>query len=366
MKQIPLLAIILCVSFLAKGLVAIADEFELFDKPPVVRSVKTAPQKPLDLKQAEEQYKKKPLTYAALKNYFSALIEARRFKDAQGILWKHIDRLKAEDIHILTNIHLVQKEYDLALKAITLQTSKDEKDYIAFALLGKIRLALKNEKLAIEAFNTSIQTRPDYEDAYLPLLDHYKAKKNNYEARIILQDMLKNIGRKSQYLALLCQLNLEDKTYQQALTVCKEAAQIDAQSGLNQTNVGLALFYTDDEALALKQLKSAADKHASSEYSQIQYGLILQGKKDFLNALKYFKRGAAANEKAAPAWLGIALNSFEILKYDEALVAFKKACLLDKTTGPAFRKAMITLRNAKNVQWTALYEQASDQCIFGN
>jgi tetratricopeptide (TPR) repeat protein len=366
MKQIPLLAIILCVSFLAKGLVTQADEFELFDKPPVVRSSKETPQKPLDLKKAEKMYQTKPLTYPAIKNYVLALIESRKMNLAKEILWKHIDRLKAEDIHILTNIHLAQKENDLALKAITLQTSKDEKDYIAFALLGKIRLALKNEKLAIEAFNTSIQIRPEYENAYLPLLDHYKLKKNNYEARIILQDMLKNIGRKAPYLTMLCQINLDDKTFQQALTVCKEAAQLDPQNGLNQTNVGLALYYTEDEATALKKLKAAADRFALADYSQVQFALVLQGKKDYLNALKYFKRGAAANEKSAPAWLGIALNSFEILKYDEALAAFKKACLLDKSTGPSFRKAMITLRNAKNSQWTALYEQASDQCVFGN
>lgn len=365
MKLLPFAAILFTVSFLAKGPAAFADEFALFDEPSKASKVKQ-PTKPLGLKEAEAQYKAKPKSYPALKMYSLALVENRKVKEAQNLLWKHIDILQPEEMHLLANIHLAKQEHDLALKVANLQTSKSANDYIAFVILGKTRLAMKNEKLAIEAFNTAIQLKPQYEEAYLPLLEHYKNKKNNYEARIILQDMLKNIGREMKYLSSLCQLNLDDKTYQQALPVCREALQLDSKNPENRTNLGLALFYTDEEAKALQQLKMAADKNPQSDYSQVQLGLILQGKKDFLGALNYFKRGAAANEKSAQAWIGIATNAFEVLKYDEALVAFKKACQLDKSNGPVFRKAMITLRNAKNTQWTGPYELASDQCVFGN
>ncbi|MFP5518426.1 MAG: tetratricopeptide repeat protein [Bdellovibrionia bacterium] len=372
-----LAAIIATVSILAVGL-AHADEFDAFSEfleedgrsapaksntPAKVASRETNTQK---LQRLKKDFQKNPANYNLIIQIAEVLIEEKKTDDAQKILWRYVDKVPPRGLHLLAEIHITRNELDKAEKAANLAVANNENDHVGWTIKGRAKLKQKQEKTAMEAFNKAVSLKPDYEPAYLPLIDFYHGKKNYYELRIVLQDMIKNIGKRPHYYRQLCQLSIDDKTYEQALGICREGIGLDSTIPENHTNLGLAQLKTENEVEGMKTLETAAKKFSKSDYAQIQLALVLFEKKDFIKALQFFKRSVVANEKSAIGWTGLGESAFEIQKYEDSLGAFSKACKLDRSMAPKFRKAMITLRNANNREWTAAFEKASDQCVFGN
>ncbi|MFM6930350.1 MAG: O-linked GlcNAc transferase, partial [Bdellovibrio sp.] len=64
------------------------------------------------------------------------------------------------------------------------------------------------------------------------------------------------------------------------------------------------------------------------------------------------------------SWLGLASASFDMKKYEVALIAYKNACKFDKKNAVAFRRATTVLRNSRNSEWSGKFESASENCTF--
>jgi tetratricopeptide (TPR) repeat protein len=292
-----------------------------------------------------------------------AAFKKGEYDKVTDLLWKNIDKLERKELLLLAVTHEKKKEPNNILKVTNILTGKNVKDYEAFYLSGSAYLMMpKKDSEALEALKTSLEINPKYQPAYEKLAEMYEKKKNNYELRIVYQDMLDNIGRKAEFLTKLCNINTMDKQEDQALSTCKEAIQKDPKVADNYVNLGVTQLNAGDTDEAKKTLKSAADAHSKSEFAQYTYANLIETQKNYLEASKYYLTGTVADAKSSRCWLGYAKSTFEIHKYDAALEAYKKACKLDQKTAVHFRKATTALRNTKDTTWTKQFETASEAC----
>lgn len=292
-----------------------------------------------------------------------AAFKKGEYDKVTDLLWKNIDKLERKELLLLAVAHEKKKDPANMLKITNILTGKNPKDYEAYYLSGSAYLMMpKKDSDALEALKTSLEINPKYQPAYEKLAEMYQKKKNNYELRILYQDMLENIGRKAEFLTQLCEINTIDKQEDQALSTCKEGIQKDPKIASNYVNLGLTQLNAGDVDEARKSLKVAADSHSKSEFAQYTYANLLETQKNYLEASKYYQAGTVADTKSARSWVGYAKSSFELRKYEVALEAFKTACKLDLKTAVNFRRATTALRNTKEVTWTKQFETASESC----
>lgn len=289
------------------------------------------------------------------------------FDKASDLLWKNIDKLDRKGLLLLAVVHEKKKDPANMIKVANMLISKNPKDFEGYYLIGSAhmmnkKMMAKQNSEALEAFKTCLEINPKYQPAYEKLAKMYEEKNNNYELRILYQDMLENIGHKAEFLTKLCEINTKDRQEDQALSTCKEAIQKDPKIADNYVNLGIVQKDAGDMDEAKKSLKTAADAHSKSEFAQYTYANLMEEQKSFLDANKYYQRATAADDKSARSWLGYAKSAFELRKYPEALEAYKKACKLDQKNAVAFRKATTTLKSAKDTGWTGPYEKASESC----
>ncbi|MEN0057657.1 MAG: tetratricopeptide repeat protein [Bdellovibrio sp.] len=282
------------------------------------------------------------------------------------LLWKHVDKIDRAGFILLAKAHEKRKESAEMVRALNLLLGKNEKDPEALTLMGNALQMQKKTQDALENYKKAIEINSRYEPAYNGLIDLYEKRNppNLYELRILYQDMTEQIGQRPQYLRRLCEINTLDDTYEAAITVCKEALVKDPKTADAHVYLGVAYKATGDDKKAEATLKKAAHDFPKSELAQYHYAKVLEEKKNFVDAMRFFKVGTDADPQAARSWLGLATTSFEIRKYDVSLIAYTKACKLDKKNAAAFRKATTTLRNQRNSQWSEKFENASESCTF--
>jgi tetratricopeptide (TPR) repeat protein len=280
------------------------------------------------------------------------------------LLWKDIEKLDRKGLILLAVSHEKKNEPANMMKVATMLTAKDPKDYEAQYLLGTSQFMSKKNSEALDSLKASLEINPKYQPAYEKLAEMYEQKKNTYELRIIYQDMIDKIGKKSEFLNKLCELNtVQDYQEDQALLFCKEAIAKDPKNADNYVYMGIVQKSGGNAEESKKALKSAADTHSKSEFAQFTYATLLEEQKSYLEANKYYEACTNADGKSARCWAGYAKTAFEIHKYEQALDAFKKACKLDRKNAVAFRKATTALRNMKDSNiWAKPFEAGSESC----
>ena len=92
----------------------------------------------------------------------------------------------------------------------------------------------------------------------------------------------------------------------------------------------------------------------------------MEEQKNYVDALTYYKAGTAADEKSARSWIGVAVSSFELQKFEPAWLAFKTACKYDRKVAPLFRKAATQLNGSKNMDWSKKFADSAEGCSYAN
>ncbi|WP_413585782.1 tetratricopeptide repeat protein [Bdellovibrio sp. HCB274] len=290
-------------------------------------------------------------------------------KDYQKVtllLWKNIDKIGRPEILMLARAHEARGETGDMIRAVNNLISKNDKDAEAYSLLGNAYSLQKKPKEALENYKLAIEANPKYEPPYHALLKMYgdRTPPNYYEMRILAQDMVDNIGKRPEYLEILCDVNTKDSTYDAGITSCRETIQLDPKRASAHVNLGLNMKGMGDDDKAKAALKKAANDFPKSEFAQYTYGRLLEDDKSSIEAMKYYKAGTGADPKSARSWLGLATTSFDIKKYDVAYIAYKNACKFDKKNAVAFRRATTVLRNSRTTDWVGKFESASENCTF--
>ncbi|WP_413559135.1 tetratricopeptide repeat protein [Bdellovibrio sp. HCB209] len=312
------------------------------------------------------EIKKSPTNTKLVVQLAQEFYNQKDYEKTTLLLWRQIDKIDRPAIILLAKAHEARSETGDMIRALNNLTSKNDKDFEAYSLLGNAYMLQKKPKEALENYKLAIEANPKYEPPYNALMKMYETRQppNYYEMRILAQDMIDNMGKKAEYLEKLCEINTNDNTFDAGLTSCREAIQKDAKRANSHVNLGLSMKGMGDDDKAKAVLKRAADEFPRSEFAQYTYGRLLEDDKSSIEASKYYKTGTEADPKSARAWLGLATTSFEIKKYEISLIAYKNACKYDKKNAAAFRKATTILRNSRVTDWVGKFESASENCTF--
>lgn len=318
----------------------------------------------------KEDIRKNPKNISLIEDLADELYKDQQYDKTTALLWKYIEKVDRAGLLLLARAHEKRNQPDQMIKALNVLISKDPKDYDAYYLLGNAYSLETHDKdrdkKALENYKNAIDINPKFEPAYLGLVKMYERRDNLYELRMLYQDMTENIGPKPEYLSKLCEINTKDGVFETAIHKCNEAIAKDPQGAANYVNLGLSQKGTGDVALAEKTLKNAANRFSKSEFAQYSYARVLEDQKNFVDAFGYYKSAAAADDKSAKAWVGVATCALELQKFDISLVAFKKACTLDKKYAASFRKAASQLSGSKNMDWSRRFSEASESCSYGD
>lgn len=331
--------------------------------PPPPAAPETPEQK---IERLKTEIRSHPKNAALIVDLAEILYQQGQYEKVSLLLWKHVETIGRRGLLLLANSHEKKKEPGEMLRALNILVGKDEKDFEAYTMMGKAYVQQRKSNDAMESFKKAIELNPKFEPAYDGLAAFYEKRDepNLYELRILFQDMIKNIGNRPQYLRKLCEINTLDGTFEAAIRSCKEAIAKDSKTADPYVYLGLSYKALGEDKQYLSTLKKAAKNHPESELAQFHYGQALEDQKNYIDAMKVYKTGTEANKEAARSWLGLATTSFELRKFEIALLAYRNACKFDKKNAVAFRRATTILRNTRNAEWTGQFESASENCTF--
>jgi tetratricopeptide (TPR) repeat protein len=157
-------------------------------------------------------------------------------------------------------------------------------------------------------------------------------------------------------------VNILDNVFEAAIPPCEAAIKKNDKAPEAYVFLGMSLRATGNEDKGLNYLKKAAGKFLHSELAQFTYAKALEERKNFLEAISFYKAGTKADQKSDRSWLGLANSLFELQKYEESLEGYKIACKLNRKTAPSFRKAASTLRNTQKSEWVSQFTAESERC----
>lgn len=289
-------------------------------------------------------------------------LKAKDYQKVINSLSPEVEKLDRVGLFALAKAYSAQKKSEAAIKAYTAALALNTKDVEAKTLIGAEQLVSGKEKEALITLKEALEIKSDFVPAFKLLARIYEKRKNKYELRLLYQDLVEKVGSKPEYLTKLCELTTIDGLYDLSTKYCQQGIEKSPQEAANFVHLGITRKETGKSKEAEEILKNAADKFPQSVKAQNTYASHQVENKNFISAYTYFKKATEAGPKDISSLIGLAQSALEIQKYQESLDAFKRACVLDKTTIPTFRRATNTLRNMKIEDWLKKFESQVEQC----
>ncbi len=310
----------------------------------------------------EKQLESNPTDKKTMSELGKALYRSGDKTRALEYLKKAIIESDPNSYLLVAQIYREQKNYLDEIRILNLMLPKHPNYPRGHVLLGDAYVNLQKPDDAIVKYREAIDISPKYESAYWGLFKVYEYKKNNYESRIILLDLLKNFGEKAKYLNPLCKLYSIDSFFEDSITFCQKAIELNPKYPDNHIYLALTYKYAQNTQQAEKIIKSAASNFPKSEFAQQTAGEIMSEGKNWEVATKYFSACTSRSKKNVACQSGLALASFNIGKYDAANKAFLAACLLDRKTVTEYKRQAAVLRINKKTDWFKKFTDNITKC----
>lgn len=237
---------------------------------------------------------------------------------------------------VIENKSLLTVPQDKALQARILTADRKYRD--AIAMLDTVTDEGKNDLMILAEYSRA-----------------FRKIGNFFEAKSALQDAMK-IDKKNtnKYLLDLCILETEDSNHGEVDIVCPKVIKAFPKDNTALIYLGISqrerLNYKD----AQKQFEKSAQME-KNEFALTCLGEVFYLQKNYGKAIEAFKAATAAEPKSGRAQLGAAQSLYQLLRYEEALPYFIKACQLDRSSASLFREAHQPLEAAKMKVSTTYY-----------
>ena len=246
------------------------------------------------------------------------------------------DRAKEARSFVIEHKSILTIAQDKAMQARILTASGKFRD--AIVMLDSVGDDAKNDILVLAEYSRA-----------------YRKLNNLFEAKSALQDAMK-IDKKNtgKYLLDLCILEVEDSNHSEVDLVCPRVAKIYPKDYLALVYMGISLR----ERLNYKEAQKLFERSAQiekNEFALTCLGEVFYLQKNFGKAIESFKSSTSIEPKSGRAQLGAAQSLYQLLRYDDALPYYIKACQLDKSSSNRFREAQQPLEAAKLKVSTAYY-----------
>lgn len=255
-----------------------------------------------------------------------------------------------------------KKRYEDEIRVLDSVLKENPDDFLVLTKIANAYLNANKSDEAILSFRAAIKKNPKYLPAYENLLFLFESSDNYYESRLVLKDMMRKFGNRSEYMHKLCRIDSLDGYLESSSKACLDA--IFRDPSYPDSYIYLANNYRDtgEKVKALKAYTDAAKRFQQSEFVQSAAGRYFAEMKDFHAAYRYFSKAIKINPQSLRAHLGLAKSALEIKKYRTSLEAYIKACKMDRTVVVEFRHAASQLRVQQNYKWASDFEIKSSHC----
>lgn len=280
-----------------------------------------------------------------------------------GLLKPVTDTLPRRGLLLLARAFAKQADTLNEVRTLELCLAKNAQDYVVQTALGDSYLRAKRFEEAVASYREARQINARYRPTYDGLLAALEKLGERYEARVLLNDMMKYFGTQPSFLTDLCRLYALDNFLEKSIEVCRSAIERNPKNPDNYIYLGLSLKDQENPAKAAEVLSDAAKRFPASELAQTSAGELEIERKNFVAAHKLFQQAVAIAPQSGKALAGLANTAFELQKTGEALEAYKKACAADRRYVKDFRLALAKLRTRRDINWEQKYDDAIAQCM---
>ncbi len=344
------------VSLLSAGLII----FSLTALSFTVHADETAP----SAAQLEALLKKSPANTKARQALARLYADEKNYDKIIKVLAAYSNEVSTDSLRLLAEAYEAKKDHLNQIRTLELYEQREPNMFRPHYLLG--RAFRQNEQIdkAIENLRLAIQYAPRHRPSYDELLEIFREQKQNYESRILLNDMVREFGQKKEFLNMQCELYLKDGFLAEAQKYCKLAIKTNPRYPDNHAYLAKAYEYQQKPKAAEKVLITAARQFPDSEFVQWSIGEHYYLEKNFPIAIRYLKQAVKADPKEARSQLALALSLFENGDYKEAVDHYVTACKQDKSNvaRETFRTAASKLRQKGNAL-AETYDKAMVKCL---
>lgn len=284
------------------------------------------------------------------------------------------ESLPTKYIHLLVNAYIQQKQIREAESIIRIPLSGKKVSEDTYLLAARVYAekmrafeathhADEAKEALFELLKVAQQTYPQSStiyDAWLSYLEEFVAH-YQYEALKVIDDMVTNkMELNDRHASLLCKFNHMAGYTKQTKETCEAAIERNPNDPSNYIYLGQTHIDTGDTDKGMRMLSSVGKKFSQSEEALWAAGNAYYENKNLPMAYDYYKKAILHKNAQARDYLGYAKVSFELKKYDEALQAFDKHCLMTKTLDQEFRRASGLLKEGS--AWKERYRQKMSNC----
>lgn len=267
-------------------------------------------------KKAPQDYFDLARNYLLIKDYESAIKHARQGNTPQSV----------EGLELIAKISHEKQDHLEEVRALEIIKTMGKQPPGFFVRLGNAYSEINKTDEVIKNFRQALADAPKYEKAYEALYQFYLSKKNTYDARLILLEIIEKFGEKPKWLNEMCKMEIREKYFDSAKNVCQSALVTSPNVAENHVNLALAFKFTEAEDQARKILYAAAKQFKDSESTQREAGVLSQLAKNYELSETHFGQCGKINSKAGDCFLELAKAQFQLKKYEPALQSFLKAC----------------------------------------
>lgn len=316
------------------------------------------------LPQLEARLKRDPSQTKVREEVANEYVKKKNDKKVIEILAPYSNEISDKGLIVLSETYERQKDYINQIRTLQIYENRNPNRFRPQYLLG---VAFSNNKQfdeAVQSFRKSVQFAPQHRPSYDGMLKILLDKKDQYEARTLLSQMIAVFGDKADLLSLQCRLYSEGGFLAEAEATCKKAIVRDRTKPDNHVYLARTMLNQGRKQAAESVFKKAARKYAKSELVQFATGEFYFNEKNYAIAVRYLTAGIKLEPNSARSRLGLALSLFEVKKFDQALEHFTKACELDETRVAYndFRSAAAKLRQNDDYKMAQKYERKIATC----
>jgi tetratricopeptide (TPR) repeat protein len=282
------------------------------------------------------------------------------------------NKLKAQSFMAQKSNVTLMDGYQILQDLLTYEELPTFRELIAFMRTQKLTqtdsdiiaafngLALRNLRMAREAFIKVLEVDPKNEFILINLAEIYIKEFNFFEASAVYEDL--NKYKKNNYLTELCETMVLNSLNADGERICLQAAKKFPDNPYPLIFVGITHRERETMPQASNYFKRSLNiKATEMGYVCLAELSLLNDKTD--EAIQYFKLGLQQSPLSTRALSGLAWTEIKNQDYVGALETFKKACRVNPSYEVEVRKAYKKL-NTEKVVGAEKFMQLAQSCSY--
>lgn len=292
-------------------------------------------------KSLELKLKKSPEDLKTREQLGLSYFEKKDYKKIIETLAPYANEISIDSLVNLAKAYSELNDHLNEIRILQIYVDKNGHRFRPHYYLGLAYKKIKKYDQATEQFRQSIQYAPGHRPSYNELLDIFTTTKQNYESRILLNDMIRTFGPKKEFSNLSCKLYTNDNFLIEALAACKKAIKQNPNYPDNHIYLAQNYYNQNNRTAAEKVFKTIGRSYKSSEFAQYAVGEFYLHEKNYPTAVRYLKNAVELKDNELRSQFALSIALFESKNYTLSLTHFDKACKLDKSN-----ETMTLLKNS--------------------